>query len=161
MSTTKPTALSFFFTRAERPSDLSNGRLYSYGIVPGMDSDDYQITLTVSVEDPGQERALADHLVRVLNTAPLAEQAMKLASKKLDSVAFLSEEGDTRAVKLSLRIALASLRGDGEQPEAVTSEFDPERDDHQHADPDQHLDQHHHGATAFLERVQILCRRLR
>ena len=98
------------FPLAERKS-VGDSKLYSFAKVPSMDSsdEDYVLFLTIRAAEPSQERLLADTCTRAISAAPLALDAMQLALNKLDSVAFLSEEGDTDEVKRILRNAMTAL----------------------------------------------------
>lgn len=104
------TPLQITFPTAERQS-LGDAKLYSFAEVPSMDGseEDYVLFLTVRAAEPAQERLLADTCTRAISAAPLALGALQLALSKLDSVAFLSEEGDTDEVKTLLRNAMSAL----------------------------------------------------
>lgn len=103
-------ALRINFPPAERAS-VSDSKLYSHAEVPSMDraDEDYILHLTVRAADPEQERLLADTCTRAVTSAPKALAAMQLAYAKLDSVAFVSEEGDTDEVKSALISAIAAF----------------------------------------------------
>lgn len=103
-------ALIINFPIAQR-SSLSDSKLYSFAQVQSMDNtdEDYILHLTVRAAEPSMERLLADTCTRAINAAPEAMNAMQLALSALDSVAFLSEEGDTTEVKRALSSAMAAL----------------------------------------------------
>lgn len=105
-----PKALQINFPTAERAS-VSDSKLYSHAEVPSMDlaDEDYILHLTVRAADPDQERLLADTCTRAVTSAPKALAAMQQAYSTLDSVAFVSEEGDTDEVKSALLEAMAAL----------------------------------------------------
>lgn len=105
-----PKALQINFPAAER-ANVSDSKLYSHAEVPSMDraDEDYIVHLTVRGADPDQERLLADTCTRAVTSAPKALAAMHQAYAKLDSVAFVSVEGDTDEVKTALLDAMAAL----------------------------------------------------
>lgn len=102
--------LQINFPIAER-ANVGDPKLYSFANVPSMESsdEDYVLFLTIRAAEPSQERLLADTCTRAISAAPLALDAMQLALNKLDSVAFLSEEGDTDEVKRILLNAMTAL----------------------------------------------------
>lgn len=110
-------ALTINFPNAQR-SSLSDSKLYSFAQVKSMDDadEDYILHLTVRAAEPTVERLLADTCTRAINAAPEALSAMQSALTALDSVAFLSEEGDTAEVKRALQSAMASLAVPSLQP---------------------------------------------
>lgn len=91
--------------------NVSDPNLYSFAEVPSMDEADegYTLFLTARAADPDQERLIADTCTRAINSAPQALAAMQAAYAKLDSVAFVSQEGDTDEVKGLLLDAMAAL----------------------------------------------------
>lgn len=103
-------SLQITFPVAERAS-YSDAKLYSHGEIPNMDQadEDYILFLTIRAADPVQERLIADTCTRAVNSAPQVLAAMHAAYHQLDSVAFLSTEGDTNAVKSALLDAIAAL----------------------------------------------------
>ncbi|WP_019334929.1 hypothetical protein [Pseudomonas syringae] len=92
-------------------ANSSDSKLYSFAEVPSMDqaAEDYVLFLTVRAADPEQERLIADTCTRAVTSAPKALAAMQAAYAKLDSVAFVSHEGDTDEVKNALLDAIAAL----------------------------------------------------
>lgn len=108
---------------AERAS-ASDSKLYAWGSVPTMDArdEDYVFEVCIHTADPDAERQLAEHVSRCVNSAAMTIDAMEFALQKLDSVAFLSEEGDTNVAKQSLIAAIAALRGE-EKRRTRTAEF--------------------------------------
>lgn len=106
MTTPRP-----FFPRAQRVSNPSDSKLYSFGVVPAMDrkDQDYILTLTVRAADPATEQGLADYCTKAINAAPKTLRALRAAHAKLDSVAFLAQEGDTDVIKQDLLKAIAQL----------------------------------------------------
>lgn len=106
MTTPRP-----FFPRAQRASNPSAPQLYSFGVVPAMDrkNEDYTLTLTVRAADPATKQGLADYCTKAINAAPKTLRALRAAYAKLDSVAFLAQEGDTDAIKQDLLKAIAHL----------------------------------------------------
>ncbi|MGO4801119.1 hypothetical protein ACEN2T_17715 [Pseudomonas sp. W22_MBD1_FP4] len=104
------TPLQINFPAAER-QNLGDSKLYSFAEVPSMErlEEDYVLFLTVRAAEPAQERLLADTCTRAISASPLALAAMQLALNKLDSVAFLLDEGDTDEVKSLLRKAMSAL----------------------------------------------------
>lgn len=104
------TVLTINFPIAQR-SSLSDSKLYSFAQVQSMDNadEDYILHLTVRAAEPSVERLLADTCTRAINAAPEVMSAMQLALSALDSVAFLSAEGDTAEVKRALQSAMAAL----------------------------------------------------
>lgn len=106
--TMKPMQIKF--PVAERAS-VSDSQLYSHAQVPSMDEagEDYILFLTVRAADPDQERLIADTCTRAVTSAPKALAAMQAAYDKLDSVAFVSHEGDTDEVKRVLLDAMSAL----------------------------------------------------
>lgn len=92
-------------------TNASDAKLYSFAEVPSMDAtdEDYILFLTVRAADPVQERLIADTCTRAVTSAPKALAAMQAAYDKLDSVAFVSHEGDTEEVKSVLLDAMAAL----------------------------------------------------
>jgi hypothetical protein len=104
----KPIQINFpTATRA----NASDAKLYSFAQVPSMEQADvdYILFLTVRAADPKQERLIADTCTRAVSAAPQALAAMQAAYSKLDSVAFVSQEGDTDEVKAALLGAMAAL----------------------------------------------------
>ena len=97
---------------AERASH-SDAKLYAWGDIPHMDNkdEDYVFEVTISTADPAQEKALARYVSIAVTELPRFLDAMTLALKKLDSVAFWSEEGDTDIAKQTLRAAIAKATG--------------------------------------------------
>lgn len=106
----KVQALQIKFPAAER-ANYGDSKLYSFAEVPSLDqaNEDYVLFLTVRAADPDQERRIADTCTRAVTQAPKALAAMQAAYAKLDSVAFVSKEGDTDDVKAALLDAMAAL----------------------------------------------------
>ncbi|MFA0998311.1 MULTISPECIES: hypothetical protein [Pseudomonas syringae group] len=102
--------LQIKFPAAER-ANSGDAKLYSFAEVPSMDQadEDYVLFLTVRAADPYQERLIADTCTRAVTQTPKALAAMQAAYAKLDSVAFVSEEGDTDDVKAALLDAISAL----------------------------------------------------
>ncbi|NVL49813.1 hypothetical protein F2S72_08680 [Pseudomonas syringae pv. actinidiae] len=92
-------------------TSASDPKLYSFGQIPSMDDadEDYTLILTVRAADSDQERLIADTCTRAISSTPQAVAAMQAAYAKLDSVAFVSEEGDTDDLKSALLAAIAAL----------------------------------------------------
>ena len=98
-------------TAISRKGD-SNSNLYCDVIFPVLDErdEDYHLQIQVGAADPQVEQALIDFVARAVDSVPLVLDAMEFALQKLDSVAFLAKEGDTRVAKQSLRNAIDKLR---------------------------------------------------
>lgn len=94
----------------DRPDRVGAGdaSLYSIARVSGMDMahQDYSVHLTVSAGDPDKERALADLCVNAINRLPQVLEALRIAEGLLDSVAYVSSEGDTEFPLREIRAAL-------------------------------------------------------
>lgn len=95
--------------RADR-ANVSDSKLYAFGKVPAMDArdEDYVLTLTVHTADPEAEREIADYCTAAVNNRGQYMRALREAEKLLDSVAFVSAEGDTTQVLARIRAALAA-----------------------------------------------------
>jgi hypothetical protein len=104
------TPLRIEFPVAAR-ANASDAKLYSFAKVPSMDQadEDYVLFLTVRAADPEQERLIADTCTRAVTSSSIALAAMQAAFAKLDSVAFVSQEGDPDEVKAALLDAMAAL----------------------------------------------------
>lgn len=97
---------------AERVSH-SDGKLYAWGDIPKMEAEGegWIFEVQISTADPAKEQALAKLVSVAVTNLPRFIDAMTYALQKLDSVAFLSEEGDTNIAKQSLREAIAIATG--------------------------------------------------
>jgi hypothetical protein len=98
------------FEPAKRMSD-SDSNLYAWATVPALDEAEemYNVELKISANDPDIELALAKYVVNAVNTVPNVLQVLKQAYSKLDSVAFLTAEGDTDLVKHELSEMIRKL----------------------------------------------------
>lgn len=97
---------------AER-ANHSDAKLYAWGELPHLDArgEDYVFEVRIHTADPAQEQELARYVSAAVTELPRFIDAMTLALAKLDSVAFLSQEGDTKIAKESLRAAIAKATG--------------------------------------------------
>lgn len=87
----------------ERQSHSDSTR-YEWLTVPVMDAREeaYRVELSVRAADIDAEQALAEYLSHAVNGYPLLVGALLAAYQALDSVAFLSVEGDTEQLKRQL-----------------------------------------------------------
>jgi len=92
----------------------SDSKLYSFAEIPSMDQadEDYVLFLTVRAADPDQERLIADTCTRAINSLPQVLSALQAAYDKLESAAYISEEGDTDEVKRQLSDTILALSQD-------------------------------------------------
>jgi len=88
--------------------------LFAWVVVPELDKrhdysgECYNVELQVCVDDPDEERQIADHLANCINRGSAMADALRAAYRAIDSVAFLQREGDTDEIKRTILAAIES-----------------------------------------------------
>lgn len=82
-----------------------------WGTSTGLAERDHEFCIELDVRhpDPNVEQALQNHCVEAIELTPRTLAAMQNAYALLDSVAFVSKEGDTQAIKDELETLIESL----------------------------------------------------
>lgn len=90
----------------------SDSRLFCDVLFPALDErdEDYHVQITSAAADPQTEKRLIELCIHAIDMLPGVIDTLQFAHKKLDSVAFLVNEGDTRFAKQSIENILEKLR---------------------------------------------------